>query len=186
VHGHVRPGDTVLVLGPGPIGLLCAAMARLSGAGYLGVVGMPADAARLEVARRIGADSALAASGDDVAAWARTVGDGHGFDVVVDAAGVSATLQTALAVVRPGGTIAKVGWGPQPLGFSLDPLVLKAVTLQGSFSHNWPIWEKVISLLGSGRLDLGPILNRVAPLAEWRSVFDDMHAGRIVKGVLRP
>ena len=62
----------------------------------------------------------------------------------------------------------------------------KGVTLQGSFSHNWPIWENVISLLGSGKIDLDPVLNRLAPLVEWREVFEAMHAGEIVKGVLKP
>jgi NADPH:quinone reductase-like Zn-dependent oxidoreductase len=73
-----------------------------------------------------------------VAAALRALGDGQGADVVVDAAGASAALQHALRWVRPGGQVTKVGWGPQPAGFSLDPLVQKAVTLQGSFSHNWP------------------------------------------------
>ena len=65
------------------------------------------------------------------------------------AAGVSATLQLALEIVRPGGQVTKVGWGPQPYGASLDPLVQKGVTLQGSYSHNWPMWEKVIAMLAS-------------------------------------
>ncbi|HSI87397.1 MAG: zinc-binding dehydrogenase [Candidatus Methylacidiphilales bacterium] len=186
VNSHIRPGDTVAVIGPGPIGLLCAVMARLAGAGHLVVIGIPADAKRLNVARSIGADTILGAQGEDIAEWTRSFGDGYGFDLVIDAAGVSASLKLALDIVRPAGQITKVGWGPQPLGFSLDPLVQKAVTLQGSYSHNWPIWEKVLSLLASGKIDLGPILNRVAPLEEWQGVFDEMHRGDIVKGVLLP
>ena len=147
---------------------------------------MPADARRLETAKQLGADTILGAQGEDVSAWTRDFGDGYGFDVVIDAAGVSASLKLALDIVRPAGHITKVGWGPQPLNFSLDPLVQKAVTLQGSFSHNWPIWEKVLSLLASGRIDLNLIINRVAPLADWHEVFEQMHAGAIVKGVLKP
>ena len=56
--------------------------------------------------------------------------------------------------MRPNGWISKVGWGPQPLGISLDPLVQKNITLQGSFSHNWPIWERVIRLLSTGILNV--------------------------------
>ena len=96
------------------------------------------------------------------------------------------TVKLALELVRPGGQITKVGWGPQPCDFSLDPLVQKAVTLQGSFSHNWPIWERVIAMLASGQIDLGPVLNRVAPLAEWKSCFEGMHSGDLVKAVLVP
>ncbi|MGP8245364.1 MAG: zinc-binding dehydrogenase [Bryobacteraceae bacterium] len=186
VHSRIRPGDTVAVIGPGPIGLLCALMAKLAGAGHLVVIGIPADAKRLEVARRIGADTTLGAQNENVQKWVRDFGDGYGLDLVIDAAGVSATLKLALDIVRPAGQITKVGWGPQPLNFSLDPLVQKAVTLQGSYSHNWPIWEKVISLLASGKLNLDLVLNRVSPLDDWRAAFEEMHSGQIVKGVLKP
>jgi L-iditol 2-dehydrogenase len=186
VNSKIRPGDTVAVIGPGPIGLLCALMAKLAGAGHLIVIGIPADAKRLEVARKIGAETILGAKGEDVVEWVKNFGDGYGVDLVIDAAGVSATLKMALDIVRPAGQITKVGWGPQPLNFSLDQLVQKAVTLQGSFSHNWPIWEKVISLLASGKLNLDAVLNRVSPLDQWKAVFDEMHSGDIVKGVLKP
>lgn len=186
VNSHVRPGDTVAVIGPGPIGLLCAAMARLSGAGHLVVIGIPADASRLEIAKRIGADTVLGAHGEDIAEWVKSLDDGYGVDLVIDAAGVSASLKLALEMVRPGGQITKVGWGPQPLDFSLDQLVQKAITLQGSYSHNWPIWEKVLSLLSNGRIDLDLILNRISSLSEWRAAFEDMKSGKIVKGVLKP
>ena len=78
------------------------------------------------------------------------------------------------------------GWGPQPLAFSLDPLVQKAVRLQGSFSHNFVIWEKVIGLLASGLLDPNPLVGRVEPLSGWQSCFEEMASGEIVKGVLKP
>ncbi len=186
VNSRIRPGDAVAVIGPGPIGLLCAAMARLSGAGHLIVIGTPADVKRLEVAKKMGADTVLGAHGEDAADWVRNFGDGYGVDLVIDAAGVSASLKTALDLVRPAGQITKVGWGPQPLNFSLDQLVQKGATLQGSFSHNWMIWEKVLSLLSSGKIDPSPILNRISPLNEWRDAFEAMHSGAIVKGVLQP
>ncbi|HET6569809.1 MAG TPA: zinc-binding dehydrogenase, partial [Rhodothermales bacterium] len=174
VNTHIRPGDHVLVLGPGPIGLLCALMAKLSGAGHLIVAGLPADQKRLDIARRIGADAAL---DGDVIDYVRSVGDGMGVDVVIDAAGVSATLKLAMEAVRPAGQIAKVGWGPQPLNFSLDPIVQKNVSIQGSFSHNWPIWERVIGMLASGQIDLEPIVSRVGKLEEWRDCFEGMLHG---------
>ena len=92
----------------------------------------------------------------------------------------------ALDVVRPAGWICKVGWGPEPLGFSLDPLVQKNITLRGSFSHNWPVWEAVLGLLASGQLNVTPLVGGAWPLAAWREAFETMHAGRIVKAVLKP
>ena len=186
MNAHIRPGDSVVVIGPGPIGLLCAMMAKLCGASPLIVVGVAADAKRLKVAREIGATMTLGEHGEDVAAEIKKLGDGYGVDIVIDAAGVSATMKLAIEIVRPGGQISKVGWGPQPYGFSLDPLVQKAVTLQGSFSHTWPMWEKVLAMLASGQINLDKVLNRVAPLAEWKSCIDEMQRGDIVKAVLKP
>ena len=135
----------------------------------------------MEVARQYGCEVITG----DAKPWAMER-DGMGCDGAIDAAGTSATLQIALDLVRPAGWISKVGWGPQPLGYNLDPLVQKNVTLQGSFSHNWPIWERVIALLASGQFDVQPIIGGIWPLAEWREAFEKMHAGEVVKSVLKP
>lgn len=180
VNSRILPGDRVLVLGPGPIGVLCAAIARLCGA-EVALAGLERDRVRLEKARAYGCE---VITGDPLP-WCRS-GDGLGADGVIDATGVSAALETALAAVRPAGWITKVGWGPQPVGFSLDPLVQKNVRLQGSFSHNWPIWERIVTLLASGRLDVRPILGGEWPLSDWHDAFETMHRGHVIKSVLRP
>lgn len=179
-NAEVHPGDRVVVLGPGPIGLLCAAMARLRGA-EVAVVGLERDRQRLEVAVTYGCEPIV----DDLSAWT-TAGGRIGADGVVDATGVSESLRTALDIVRPAGWVTKVGWSPTPLGFSIDPLVQKNVTLRGSFSHNWPVWERVLQLLASGALAVEPLLGGVWPLADWQVAFTQMHEGDIVKAVLRP
>ncbi len=176
----IKPGDRVVVLGPGTIGILCAAVASLSGA-QVAIVGLEADKHRLDIARQYGCEAITG----DATDWANKR-DGLGADCVIDAAGVSITLKIALQLVRPGGKITKVGWGPQPLGFSLDPLVQKNITLQGSFSHNWPMWERVIDLMASGQLDVTPIIGGIWPITEWHTAFDKMHKGEIVKGILKP
>ena len=186
VKSHIRPGDTVVVLGPGPIGLLCAEMARISGAGSLIVSGMTRDIPRLESARALGVTHAINGEETDLADFIRGLSDGLGANLVVDATGASAALELALKIVRPGGQITKVGWGPQPLNFSLDPLVQKAVTLQGSFSHTFRNWEKVVEMLASNQINLDPIISRVAGLTDWRECFDGMHSGEYVKAVLQP
>ena len=177
---RIKPGDRVLVLGPGTIGILCAAVAKLCGA-EVAVIGLEADKKRLEIAEKYGCDTLVG----DGTEWAMQR-DGLGADSVIDATGVSKSLETAMQLVRPKGHISKVGWGPRPLGFSLDPLVQKNVTLQGSFSHNWSIWERVIVLLASGRLDVKPIIGGVWPLEEWQEAFEKMHDGTVVKSILKP
>lgn len=176
----IEPGDRVVVVGPGTIGILCAAMARLCGA-EVALVGLEQDAGRLKIAEQYGCETIIG----DAHEWCLER-DGLGCDGVIDAAGASVTLELAMKWVRPAGWISKVGWGPQPLGFNLDPLVQKNVTLQGSFSHNWPIWERVISLLASRRLDIEPIVGGVWGLEDWKDAFEKMHSGAVVKSVLKP
>jgi L-iditol 2-dehydrogenase len=180
-NARIEPGDRVLVLGPGTIGILCVAMARLCGA-QVALVGLEADRHRLELARKhYGCEVIIG----DPKPWAMQR-DGLGCDGVIDAAGASATLRIALDVVRPAGWISKVGWGPQPLGFNLDPLVQKNITLQGSFSHHWTIWERVLALLSSGQLDVQPIIGGIWSINDWHEAFEKMHRGEVVKSVLRP
>jgi alcohol dehydrogenase/L-iditol 2-dehydrogenase len=180
VNTSIRPGDRVVVLGPGPIGLLCAAMAKLCGA-VVAVVGLPQDSERLAIAEGYGCQSILS----DATEWSRAA-DGLGADGVIDASGASAALRHALDIVRPNGWICKVGWGPKPLDFSLDPLVQKNIRLQGSFSHNWPMWERVLRLLAEGLLDVAPVIGGVWPLEKWHEAFETMHSGTIVKAIIRP
>jgi alcohol dehydrogenase/L-iditol 2-dehydrogenase len=177
---RLTPGDRVIVLGPGTIGILCAAVARLAGA-EVAIVGLEADRHRLNIAAQYGCEVVVG----DAKPWAQKR-DGLGADVIIDAAGVSATLKLALELVRPAGWITKVGWGPQPLNFSLDPLVQKNVTLQGSFSHNWPVWERVLAMLDSGALNIDPIIGGQWPLQQWHEAFEKMHRGEVVKSVLIP
>ena len=179
-NARIKPGDRVIVLGPGTIGILCAAMARLCGA-EVAIVGLEADKNRLQIATQYGCIPIIG----DATEWSKER-DGMGADVVIDAAGTSATLKIALQLVRPKGLISKVGWGPQPLNFSLDPLVQKNVTLQGSFSHNWPIWERVLALMASGMLNVKPIIGGVWGLDNWKEAFEKMHHGEVVKSVLKP
>ena len=176
----LKPGDRVVVIGPGTIGILCAAMARLRGA-EVAVLGLESDSNRLSIAEQYGCTALTG----DATEWARSR-DGLGADCVIDAAGNSKTLNIAMQLVRPNGKITKVGWGPQPLDFSLDPLVQKNITLQGSFSHNWPMWERVLVLLASGQLDVRPIIGGVWPITEWHEAFEKMHKGEVVKSILKP
>ncbi len=180
-NSRIKPGDRVIVIGPGTIGILCAAIAKLGGA-EVAIIGLESDATRLAVAyKSYGIDTLVG----DATNWANER-DGMGADIIIDAAGVSETLKIALQLVRPKGQITKVGWGPTPQNFSLDPVIQKNVTLQGSFSHNWPIWERVIGLLASGKLNVKPIIGGVWPVNEWHTAFEKMHSREIIKSVLKP
>jgi alcohol dehydrogenase/L-iditol 2-dehydrogenase len=109
-----------------------------------------------------------------------------GADLVCDASGASRPLDLALALARPDGQVAKVGWSPDLLPVNINPLVLKNLRLQGSFSHNFPIWERVIHLLDRRATLPDEIVGLTSALDGWREAFDAMHEGRVIKSVLIP
>lgn len=184
-HSHIRPGDHVVVFGPGPIGLMCVQIAGLFAPGRLVVVGTARDRERLEIARQFGADKVIIAGEQDVIREIMAYGDGFGPDLVLDAVGITATLRQSVDVVRPGGQITKIGWGPDPIQFSLDPLIQKAVRLQGSFSHNWPMWEKVLLLMAESRLNPLPMARTYA-IEDWQRAFDEMDSLAHAKSIILP
>lgn len=180
----IKPGDTVVIQGPGPIGIMALQVARLRGAGTLIVLGTNADKHRMAVAAELGAHHTLNVQQEDPVAFVKSLGDGFGADLVVDCTGVSKALKQSLELVRPNGRITKIGWGPQPLDYNLDPLVGKAVTLQGSFSHTYPTWERVLGLLSTGQINLKPVIGGVYPLDQWEAAFLAMERGENVKSVV--
>lgn len=180
-----KPGDLVVVFGTGPIGLLCLQMARLFSPRLTVLVGLSGDGARLQVAEAVGAERILYFDKEDVVKIILNLSDGMGADLVVDAVGSSAVLEPCLKMTRPAGHISKVGWGPEPMGYSLDPLVQKAVTLQGSFSHTYATWERVLTLMSAKKLSLAP-MRHLFGLQDWQPAFDAMEKRATVKSLLIP
>ncbi|MEO8288691.1 MAG: zinc-binding dehydrogenase [Chloroflexota bacterium] len=186
VKSHIRPGDTVVVLGPGPIGLMSVQVARICGASNIVLAGLPRDAQRLEMGLKLGATHTVDMDRDDLPALVQELTDGRGADLVVDAAGPSATVRMAMEVVRRNGQITKIAWGPKPLDLSLDPLLAKAVTLQGVFSHTWDTWERALRLTASGQANLLDMISHRVPLVDWKQAFDALERGEAVKALICP
>ena len=185
-HSPLKPGDLVVIIGPGPIGLLCTKIASILGASDIVVVGTDGDDARMEIAKKMGATMTINSSQQDPVPIIMGMRDGYGANLVVDAAGFSPTLKLSLDVVRPCGQINKIGWGPGPVGFSLDQLISKAATLQGTFSHNWDVWEKCLVLMGERTVDLSEVITHELPLDQWQKGFDLMETKEGLKIVLTP
>jgi alcohol dehydrogenase/L-iditol 2-dehydrogenase len=186
VNARLLPGEPALILGPGPIGLFALQMARICGSAPIVITGTSADAERLEAARRLGADVAVDTGETDVEALVAGLTGGYGVPTVVDCVGRAPTVAQSMRCVARGGQIVKIGWGPQPLDLSLDPIIQKAVRLQGTFSHTWRTWEAVLGLVGYRRLDMQAMISDVIPLERWREGFDLVASRRAVKVVVRP
>ena len=185
-NSKVYPGDTVLIIGPGSIGILCTKLAQLSGAGEIVVVGTEGDDLRLELSKELGATIIINSSREDPLTKIMSLGDGYGADLVLDLAGGSSALKLSMDAVRPAGQITKIGWGRQPVGFSLDPIIAKSVTLRGHFSHTWDVWEKCLPLMGKGIIDLEKLITHELGIDQWEKGFEMSESKEAVKVVLKP
>ena len=184
---RVMPGDTVLVIGPGPVGLNCLQMAKVLGVYQTILLGTDGDGERLAVARKCNwADHIVVVQESDPFEETMKITDGAGADVVADCAGNNLALSTALKCVRRGGKIVKIGWGPKPFNESLDIMLRKSVSLVGTFAYNWPDWRAVLALLDSKKLETQPLISGTVPLDEWRQAFERVAARKAVKMILIP
>lgn len=185
-QSQVAPGDTVVVIGSGTIGLLALQWARQRGAA-VALVGVKGDEARLAVARTLGAVATWDAMHDDIDAAVRDLSDGLGVPLVVDAVGgAAASMDLALRIVRPGGQITKIGWFAGTTNRTMDALVAKAVRLQGSFSHTWPMWERSLAAMAGGAIQVAPIISDDLPLARWQEGYARSESKEAVKVIFRP
>jgi L-iditol 2-dehydrogenase len=182
----VNPGDTVVVIGPGPIGLLCMKMAQMRGASEIVSIGAKGDDQRLELSKGYGATIAINGSQEDPLPKIMALGDGYGADLIVDTAGPAETLKLSMNAVRPNGEIVKIGWGPKPVNFSLDQLISKSVTLRGHFSHTWDVWEKCLTMMGKGQIDLERLITHELPIDKWAEAFELVETKKAMKVALTP
>ena len=154
---ETRPGDSVLILGPGQRGLASVIAVRAAGAGTVIVTGLSRDAKKLALARELGADHTLDVETEDVRKRVRELTGGRGADVVVEVtANATAPVAEALWYVRPGGQIVLAGVkGLKPVPeFVSDLVVLKEVTIRGALGVTSRAYEAAIRLIESGKVPL--------------------------------
>ena len=159
-------GGRVLIMGAGPIGVLLALAARYAGAREIVVTDIQEKP--LAYARKVGADRTLniADQADGLAAYAANKGY---FDVIFEAAGQGATVSNSLPLVKPRGTVVLVGQGATA-EIAVSTIVTKEIKLRGSFRFDKE-FSLAVDLIGSGRIDVGPLLSDTVPLAEANRAF---------------
>jgi threonine dehydrogenase-like Zn-dependent dehydrogenase len=181
----VLPGETVVVFGPGPIGLLVALVASACGAGDAVVVGRASSAKRLALARDLGLETIDSTSADlERAVAERTAG--RGADLVVEASGSAEAIAAGIAVLRRRGRMCVVAFSGAPtLEVPWDLAMNRALDVSFSLSSSWSSWDAALALMGRGTLDPTPLAT-VFPLSEWREAFDALAERRVVKALLDP
>jgi L-iditol 2-dehydrogenase len=184
VRADVRPGQNVVVSGPGPIGILCAMLVRSRGAEVV-VTGVGGDSEfRLPAAEGVGLRTANL-SEKPLDEHLRACFDGHGPDVWIESSGAVRALGSALDVVRPGGTVVAVGLYAGEMTFFPTTAVRRELSLLFSYSCNRADYETALELLGSGALNPGPLLSKY-PLEGADDAFAAVAEGRDVKAMLVP
>ncbi len=165
----LKMGDSVVVLGPGQRGLACVLACRSAGAGTIVVTGLAADAAKLELARELGADATIDVENEDARARILELTGGRGADVVIEVTSYATEpVAASLDYVRAGGTVVLAGvkgFKPVP-GFVSDKVVLKEIVLRGAIGVTSSGYESAIRAIESGRWPLERMHTHDFPLEE--------------------
>ncbi len=177
-------GQTVAVLGCGPIGVMAVAVVKQAGAARVFATDLNPE--RLEMARRMGADVTLDAR-DDVVARIRAETDGNGIDVVLEMSGAEPALHQGFAAVTNGGRISLLGTHTRPATIDVSKeIIFKGVRVYGITGRLlYQTWYRTTALLDEG-LDLTPIITHRLPLTRFAEAFDLVESGHAGKVVLLP
>jgi alcohol dehydrogenase len=168
LNGRVRPGDTVVVVGAGPIGLAAVATARLFSPER--VVAVDLATSRLDAAKHLGADAVVDAR-EAPEQLVADLTDGLGADVVIEAVGVPESFEQCTRMVRPGGHVANVGVHGSPATLHLEDLWIKNVTITTGLvdTHSTPT---LLRMAAGGRLPTSALVTHVFPLEQMAEAYD--------------
>ncbi len=181
----LRAGEVAAVLGPGPIGLLMTQVAYAIGAEVI-LIGLTSDETRLELGRSLGASHIFYANSGDLNAQLRQVCNPEGLDVVFECSGSASAFQMALEIVRKKGRVTQVGLFGKPFLVDVDRLVVKDLTVRGSFTSSLQSWEQAMQLTRNGQVNIRPLVSDVFPLEEWKQAFERATDRSGLKVVFQP
>ncbi|MEW5901758.1 MAG: alcohol dehydrogenase catalytic domain-containing protein [Acidobacteriota bacterium] len=188
-RGGVEASDRVVVVGPGPVGLLAAMVAKASGAGKVVMLGTDADEKiRLPAARRIKEiDLVLNVDREDAVKQTMEWTEGRGADLVIEASGSEKGISQSLALVRKLGRMAAIGLtGKAEIPFPYDSGMFKAATLFFNLSTTSSSWEKAISLIAEKKIDVLPLITHRGGLDRWQEIFQALENKKGIKGIFIP
>jgi len=192
-RSHIRAGDFVVVVGPGPMGLLGVQFAKLRGARAVALIGLKSNEDRLKIGKQVGADYILYSEEHPEDA-VRDLNNGKGADFILECSASEKGFQHAIDCAKrapegPGGsgviTSASL-WG-KPITINADAISLYQLSIHGGWSWNGSeSWERAVSIISSGKLDLDTLQTNRYSLEEWEIAFANLRSGRDVKAFIHP
>ncbi|KAJ6782958.1 hypothetical protein PWT90_09787 [Aphanocladium album] len=182
-QGEVKPGNSVVVMGAGPVGLLCSAVAKAYGASK--VVSVDIVQSKLDLAKTFSSThtymSQRISAEENAAALKKAADLGDGADVVIDASGAEPSIQTSIHTVRMGGTYVQGGMGKADITFPIMAMCLKEVTAKGSFRYGPGDYELAIDLVASGKVDVKKLVSEVVKFDQAEEAFKKVKEGQVIK-----
>ncbi|MEP7363037.1 MAG: zinc-binding dehydrogenase [Acidobacteriota bacterium] len=167
----LKPGDDVVVIGLGPIGLMFVRLAKVRGAR---VIAVGRRKTQVERAARMGADEMIVSAGDtDVVEEVRKLTGGHGADVAIEAVGIPETWEQAVRMVRRGGVVNFFGGCPNDSRVTLETSLLhySEITCKASFHHTPALIQRALESVSRGEIRASDFVNRVEPLVNLLEVM---------------
>ena len=168
LNGRVQPGDTVAVVGTGPIGLATILGARLFSPAH--IVAIDKAESRLQAAKLFGADTMVLADQDPLAT-VRSITGGLGADVVIEAVGTPETFELCTELVRAGGRVANIGVHGKPATLHLEDLWIRNVTITTGLVDTYST-PKLLDMLVAGQLDTGHMVTHRFALDQIMEAYD--------------
>ena len=185
-EAHFKPGDYGAVIGVGPLGLFSIQALRSAGASRIIAIGLKADKDRLELAQKLGATEIIYSDIEDVNDRVGRLTDGEGVALTIDCAGIAKVLDMAIKITRSGGEIVKIGYDENPLGFSLDPVIDKGISIKGHFGYDWISWRNSMNLIQAGKIDMKSMISHKMGISDFRHAFNLVKNREAIKIILYP
>jgi L-iditol 2-dehydrogenase len=182
----VGEGEVIVVLGPGPLGLLVARCSVVLGATVI-VAGTSADRIRFDLAEHYGVRSTVDVTTENLLDAVKAATGGYGADTVFECSGAAPAVSAGLACLRKRGRFVQAGILHRKVELDFDDVFFtRELTLAGSHTSNPVSWVLALNLLAAGKVDLKPLVSSVLPLSEWARGFEMMRSREAVKVVLKP
>ena len=182
---RVRIGETVLVSGPGPIGLLCLKLLVAEGVKTI-VAGAAGDDQRLDAARRIGAALVVDTATGNLNEVVLEETAGLGVDVSIECSGHPDSVRGCLESLRPMGRYTQVGICGRDIVFPMDQIFYKQLTIAGSVCYTAATWQRMMAIYAQGKVRLHDLVTARLPITEWSTAFDLCRDRKTLKVVLHP
>ncbi|CZR68374.1 probable xylitol dehydrogenase [Phialocephala subalpina] len=182
-QAEVKPGDSVVVMGAGPVGLLCMAVARAFGASTIVAVDIQPN--RLEFAKGYAATHTFTpervSAEENAARLLKETGLLAGADAIIDASGAEPSIQTSLHAIRRGGVYVQGGMGKADINFPILALCTKEVTAKGSFRYGSGDYKLAVELVATGKVDVKKLITGTVKFEDAEQAFIDVKAGKGIK-----